>query len=162
MHDEDNAIGLQVSNPSGCTWHCYGDERLLSPVGKDNLDMCHAALCASVKEIYDAYCCCRQEKPEECGKEKEPEALLNPAKEEEEEEEFTGYAAWAFAPILSAVRQPQNQTLKPLFVLKAGQIKRRADIADRRDQRYTTHFWYSSTVVECYDSGLWDWLQPRM
>ena len=56
MHDEDNTIGLQVSNPSGSAkWSMYGDKRLLDSVDKQNLAFCTQAIQTSANEIFTAW-----------------------------------------------------------------------------------------------------------
>ena len=52
MHDEDNAIGLAVTNPNGASWTAYGDKRALDVENKENLQHCIAAVQASADEIY--------------------------------------------------------------------------------------------------------------
>lgn len=55
MHDEECAIGLNVSNNDGIVWRAYGDKRLFSPENPGNLELCRSALRGSAAEIYDAW-----------------------------------------------------------------------------------------------------------
>lgn len=55
MHDEDNALGLRVSNALGETWTVYGDKKLLTEDDAENQKHCHRALMASADEVYQAW-----------------------------------------------------------------------------------------------------------
>ncbi|KAI0846452.1 fungal fucose-specific lectin-domain-containing protein [Daldinia vernicosa] len=87
MHDEDNAIGLLVSNPSGETWTAYGDKRALDKENQENKDRCIAAIQISAIEIYKAWA--TKVKPKD-------------------------YGAWNHAPTLMSARGKQQ--LAPLFI----------------------------------------------
>ena len=100
MHDEDCAIGLQVSNTAGESWKCYGDKRMLDKEDAENLKRCVAAVQASADEIYTAY--------------KTKQAPPT-------------YAAWGIAPTLESARSP-DQALAKLFTFdseKRKDIKKR-------------------------------------
>jgi hypothetical protein len=86
MHDEDNAIGLAVTNPSGASWTAYGDGRLGDAIDHDNLNHALNALRLSAGEIYTAW-----------------STGVAPST----------YGAWNEAPTLESARGPQ--TLAPLF-----------------------------------------------
>ena len=43
MHDEDNAIGLNVENPRGEKFRAFGDKRLLNPGSQTGLKACQNA-----------------------------------------------------------------------------------------------------------------------
>ena len=55
MHEEDNALGLKVSNRKGETWKAYGDKRLFEPENSDNCSRFHNALQASADEVFECY-----------------------------------------------------------------------------------------------------------
>lgn len=55
MHNEDNVLGLDVENPRGDKWKCYGDKRLADKVDRDNLKYCKEAVQASTDKIYDCF-----------------------------------------------------------------------------------------------------------
>ena len=134
MHDEDNAIGLNVQNPKQQSFKAFGDKRLLSPDDSTNLAACTSAVSASAHEIYDAW-----------------HTGQVPA----------AYAAWQFAPTLASALDVEAQELKPLFV--DGQvIGRRSNVLDRTDPNLTTDYQYWRTALECLTSGRWKYPQPRM
>ena len=126
MHDEDNAIGLQVSDPSGEGWKCYGDKRALDEANELNLKRCVAAVQASADEIYVAY---------STGEAPAPSA----------------YAAWKIAPTLESARSPEQE----LVELFTSDMKRRQDIAQRRLRKFTDEWEYVTTYVACKTSGYW-------
>ncbi|RHZ46473.1 uncharacterized protein CDV56_103736 [Aspergillus thermomutatus] len=110
MHDEDNAIGLQVSNPHGETWTAYGDKKLLTGDDAENQKRCHQALMASADEVYDAW---TSRKPTPIGL----------------------FKAWNHAPTLQSAQAKQEH--EPLFNPKA-QV--RTPFEDRRSTNYTSVF----------------------
>ena len=126
MHDEDCAIGLQVSNPAGGGWKCYGDKRALDEGNAENLRRCVAAVQVSADEIYTAYSI-RQA----------PSAST--------------YAAWRHAPTLESARSP-SQELTELFTFD---LMRRHDITERRVREFTDKWQYFTTYVACEASGYW-------
>jgi hypothetical protein len=128
MHDEDSAIGLQVSNPAGESWQCYGDKRALDQESAENLKRCVAAVQASADEIYTAY-----------------STGTAPSSSD--------YAAWKIAPTLDSARST-NQQLATLFTFDSG---RRKGIKTRRVWEFTTNWWYWSTLAECKLSGYWNY-----
>ena len=134
MHDEDNAISLNVENLQNQKFKAYGDKRLLSPDNATSLAACKSAVTASAAEIYEAW---------HTG-----EAPMD-------------FKAWHFAPMLESALDAAAQELKPLFIDKNG-VQRRSDIRDRRDSSLTTDFWYWSTALDCKSSGRWKYPQPKM
>ena len=130
MHAEDNAIGLDVENPSGVKFKAYGDKRLMDDVNGVNMQQCALALQASVDEIYTAW-----------------KTKVGPP--------ASGYAAWRHAPTLESARS-DTQELAPLFKDGAGPPLRN-DISKRREWKYTTNylFWIILRAIEA--SGLWDY-----
>lgn len=108
MHDEDNAIGLKVKDPSGMGWTMYGDKRLLDDVDKENLNRCQSALKQSAKEIFDAW---------QSGK----KVVITPAE----------FGAFAFAPVIESAFSDEN--IAPLFNSDGYP---RVDIADRQKREY--------------------------
>ena len=126
MHDEDCAIGLQVSNPSGESWKCYGNKQALDEGNAENLRRCVAAVQASADEIYTAY-----------STKQAPSAST--------------YAAWRHAPTLDSARSP-SQELTELFTFD---LKRRRDITERRVREFTDKWQYFTTSVACEASGHW-------
>ncbi|KAF8330643.1 hypothetical protein F5887DRAFT_974995 [Amanita rubescens] len=130
MHDEDNAIGLNVTNPNGDKWMAYGDKRALDEVDKKNLDLCVQAVQASADEIYKAF-----------------STRIAP--------KSSNYAAWNYAPTLLSAAGPQ--ALAPLFELIKGELERRRVITHRRIWDFTTDYWFWATALECKLSGLWNY-----
>lgn len=128
MHDEDNAIGLDVVNPQGDSWHAYGDKRLLDTADTKNAELAHLAVQTSADEIYKAWTTGQV-----------PSA--------------DNYGAWQYAPTLESAAA-QTQALQPLF-LNGSPVSRRADITKRRDVQRTTDYWYGTTAALCAKSGLW-------
>ena len=126
MHDEDNAIGLQVKNSFGTTWTAYGDKRLLDTVDSDNAEQCLHALQASADEIFEAWQSKKQPAPGDT------------------------YAALRYAPDLKSAQGPQ--TLAPLF-LPDG--KRRSSVWDRQTHEFTDLYTFPSTIVAVEVGGLW-------
>ena len=126
MHDEDNAIGFNVSNPAGKGWHCLGDKRALDSPDADNLKHCVEAVQASADEIYTAYSTKKAPSP-------------------------SSYAAWKIAPTLESALSTSQQ-LAPLFTFK---LERRKDIKKRTLWEFTTDYWFWSTAAACEASGLW-------
>ena len=55
MHDEDNAIGLDVVDSQGAKWKMYGDKRLLDSEDDENRKRCQAAVQTSANEIFAAW-----------------------------------------------------------------------------------------------------------
>jgi len=128
MHDEDCAIGFQVSNPAGESWQCYGDKRALDQEAAENLKRCVAAVQASADEIYTAYSTGTAPSP-------------------------SNYAVWEIAPTLDSARST-NQQLATLFTFGS---RRRKGIKTRRVWEFTTDWGYASTVAECELSGYWNY-----
>ena len=128
MHDEDCAIGLQVSNPAGGGWKCYGGKQALDEGNAENLRRCVAAVQASVDEIYTAY-----------STRQAPSAST--------------YAAWRHAPTLDSARSP-SQELAELFTFD---LKRRHSITERRVREFTDKWQYFTTYVACEASGHWNY-----
>jgi len=106
MHEEDNALGLQVENPEGKKWTAYGDSKLLDAVDRDNLARCHDALMASTKEVFDAW-----------NSGQVPSA--------------DSFGAWRHAPIIQTAFSEKNHA--PLF---NGDGYPRKDINNRWDRSY--------------------------
>ena len=131
MHDEDNAIGLQVNDPAGESWKCYGGKRALDKANEPNLKHCVAAAQASADEIYVAY---------STGKTSSPSA----------------YAAWEMAPTLESARSPE-QELAELFT---SDVKRRQDITQRRVRKFTDEWEYVTTYVACKRAAIGIILSP--
>ena len=128
MHDEDNAVGLQVSDPAGESWKCYGDKLALDKANEPNLKRCVAAVQASADEIYVTY-----------STKKAPSPSV--------------YAAWEIAPTLESARSPE-QELAELFT---SGMKRRQDITQRRVRKFTDEWEYVTTYVACKTSGYWNY-----
>ena len=127
MHDEDNAIGLNVINRSGSSWHAYGDKRLLDSVGKTNLAICRSAIQTSAAEIYTAWL---------------KRSVIPPS----------SYGALKLLPLL--VNNASNQTLPPLFT---PQGERRYYVTNRWTWSFTRYFTYLATITKCEVSGMWDY-----
>lgn len=125
MHDEDNAIGLQVQNPAGQTWTVYGDKRALDEVDEDNKSRCAEAVQASADEIYEAW-----------------RSRAAPSIDQ--------YKAWSHAPTLASARG--SQELAPLFT---DRNERRAEIIGRKKWTFTGSWSFETTAVACWNSGWW-------
>jgi len=128
MHDEDCAIGLQVKDPAGESWECYGDKRALDKVAAENLKRCVAAVQASADEIYTAYSTKQAPSP-------------------------STYTAWKIAPTLESARST-NQALTKLFTFDS---ERRQDVKKRLAWEFKTDWWFWSTAFECKTSGYWNY-----
>ena len=128
MHDEDNAIGLDVINPTGFSWRMYGDNRLLDEVDLDNQKSVVKAVQTSADEVFQAW-----------STQKMPT--------------LESYQAWQYAPLLDSARST-TQALAPLFTFE-DQPQRRTDIKNRQQWQFTSDYWYSSTALACKTSGLW-------
>ncbi|PHH64672.1 hypothetical protein CDD81_4113 [Ophiocordyceps australis] len=90
MHDEDCAIGLNVTNKHGSkSWRAYGDKQLLQDANRDNLEQCSKAVQQSANEVWTAW-----------SEKKMPAEFL----------------AWDYAPTLESARGKQE--LAPLFLDK--------------------------------------------
>ena len=122
MHEEDNALGLTVSNPNGQTWISYGDSKLLDQADTDNLARCHDALMASTDEIYKAW-----------DDSKVP--FTDPSQ----------FGAWKFAPIISSAFSEKNHA--PLFNEKGYP---RVNIDDRWKREYEG--WWGFTYPTTWNS----------
>lgn len=130
MHDEDNAIGLDVSNPQGDSWHMYGDKRLLDKEDTQNRTLCQKAVQLSADEVYAAW---------------SNQKVLDPA----------DFQVWQLAPTLESARS-STQALAPLFTFDAIP-ERRQDITKRRQYAFTSDYWYWSTLILIKQSGLWNY-----
>ena len=128
MHDEDNAIGLDVVNPKGSSWHMYGDKRLLDKADLENRNLVIQAVQASADEIFQAWSTQQMPAP-------------------------NSYQAWQYAPTLDSARAT-TQALATLFTFE-NPPQRRLDIKKRREWQFTLDYWYSSTAIACNTSGLW-------
>ncbi|KAG9761690.1 hypothetical protein KCU73_g2258, partial [Aureobasidium melanogenum] len=92
MHDEDNKAGLWVMSPDRPDkWRVYGDGNLLKIENNVTVDQCLKALNASVNEVYMAW-------------------LHGTCPSED-----SNFAAWAHAPTLSTVSNPELDNAAPLF-----------------------------------------------
>ncbi|KAI9760578.1 MAG: hypothetical protein M4579_001547 [Chaenotheca gracillima] len=127
MHDEDNAIGLEVRNPAGESWRAYGDKRLLDEVDHENKNRCWNALRASVDEIHEAW-----------------KSGVVPDK--------STFKAWEHAPTLESVFG--HQELAPLFT---PQGERREDISDRRTWKFISDWTEFGTSAKIYSSNIFDY-----
>lgn len=137
MHDEDCAIGLNVSRPDGQSWTCYGDKRALDKVAADNYRRCVEAVQVSANEIYLAW---------------KQQVVPTPDQ----------YRVWTLAPTLESALAPQN--LASFFRYRdagswSGTIDRRYDITDRRnDERASWWGWtYALTAAACKTDGWWNY-----
>jgi len=128
MHDEDNAIGLDVVDPQGAKWKMYGDKRLLDSEDDENRKRCQAAVQTSANEIFAAW----------------KSGTIPPTE---------SYGAWQYAPTLESARA-NTQELAPLFTFE-DPPQRRADIKERRKWSFTSNYWYATTYAWCIASGLW-------
>ena len=134
MHDEDNAIGLNVENPRGEKFRAFGDKRLLSPGNQTGLKACQNALAVSAGEVYEAWL--NKKVPPECG-------------------------VWKYAPTLARSADMAKQELKPLF-LNQSVPPIRKDIGNRRDDPQTLDYTFLRAALECKLNGRWNHPQPKM
>lgn len=131
MHDEDNAIGLEVTSPQGSpSWRMFGDKRLLDTVDKTNQNQATKAVQASADEIFQAW---------------STKEIPTPEK----------YQAWQYAPTLVSARAA-TQELAPLFTFEEIP-QRRTAIEHRREWSFTLDYWYWSTIVAIVESNLWNY-----
>ncbi len=128
MHDEDNAIGLAVSNPNGASWTAHGDNYLMDTVDLDNVAHAHNGLQISVGEVLEAW---------------QTGVVGNPST----------FGAWNEAPTLESA-QADTQMLVPLF-LEDGE--RRDSITDRHTWDFTEWYTFLTTIVEIEASDDWDY-----
>ena len=94
MHDEDNALGLTVSNPAGETWKAYGDKKLFEPDNARNCERLRWALQASANEIFKVY--------------KSKQVIQDASK----------FAAWKHAPTLASLYGNANHS--PMWKVDGG------------------------------------------
>lgn len=135
MHDEDCALGLQVTDQNNDSWTAYGDRRLLDKVDHDNLRRCMLAVQASANEVYLAW---------------KTKKVPDPSK----------FKAWRIMPgKASAVAT--SQPLSPLFLLGPSgtydDLQRRANIDDRRTWKHTTDWWAATTWNLLKNNKRWDY-----
>lgn len=128
MHDEDNAIGLDVSNLNGDQWRMFGDKRLFDKVSKQNLDLCKLAVQASADEIWSVW-----------------KTKVVP--------DVSEYKAREFWPDLKVARSEGGQELAALFPFSNG--TRRAKLLDRRTHAWTKYWTAAGTYDEAIRSGWW-------
>lgn len=55
MHDEDNKLGLHVSNSKGESWKAFGDAKLFEAENAENCKRLAECLQASIDEVYKAF-----------------------------------------------------------------------------------------------------------
>ena len=125
MHDEDNAIGLQVVNPNGQSWTAYGDSRLFDKADTNNKNQCMNALKVSADEIYQTWS--SKQMP-------------------------STHAAWSYAPTLESAAG--KQVLAPLFkpnLERRKVIKLRRDWNFVEPNGW----WFPTTAALLKASGLW-------
>ena len=65
MHNEDNKLGITVTNKSGDESTCWGDKQMFEEENKENKEFMRQRLQASVDEVYEAFESKRAKKPEE-------------------------------------------------------------------------------------------------
>ncbi len=128
MHDEDNAIGLTVTNPNGATWVAHGDNYLMDEVDRDNVAHAHNALQISVSEVLQAW---------------QTGVVPNPST----------FGAWSEAPTLESAAST-TQTLVPLFKPDGD---RRDSISDRHTWDFTSFYTFLTTIASIELSGDWDY-----
>jgi hypothetical protein len=87
MHQEDNALGLTVTNKKGQKYTLLGDKQLFDPKNATNRDMMRQALQASVNEVWEAY---------------DKKTIKLPT---------AGYRAWDYAPAAAV----PGESHQPLF-----------------------------------------------
>lgn len=119
MHDEDNRIGLNVTNQRGISWHAYGDGHLNMPEASQHLALIQQVVQESVNAIYEAF---------ESGK--MPEHF----------DEMT------ILPDYSNISQLNNHP--PLFKWENNQLLKRKHNFDINDNHYTAWWSGLITLME--------------
>jgi hypothetical protein len=135
MHDEDCALGLQVTNEDNSSWTAYGDRRLLDEVNHESLLRCLDAVQTSAAEVYRAW---------------RDQTVLNP----------DDFGAWRKVPTKASALST-NQPLAPLMLLGPSgtfsDLQRRADLNDRRTWKYTTDWTVAGTLLKLSVNKRWDY-----
>lgn len=144
MHDEDSAIGLDVTNQRGDAWRCIGDDYLDDvPAGVETKRLCIEAIQISADEVYDAFTS-KKVIPKELFGALKLVPSVNPTQE--------------LAPLFrkntyGEIERRGSWLVKPSFSLHLWDYN--IDRTDHTD--YTANFSYMATYVECYQSGRWKW-----
>ncbi|KAH8898741.1 hypothetical protein GQ53DRAFT_877865 [Thozetella sp. PMI_491] len=128
MHDEDNAIGLAVTNPNGASWIAHGDNYLMDTTDLDNVMHAHNALQISVAEVWNAF-------------------------NLQTVQDVSTFGAWAEVPTLVSAGATTQQ-LAPLF---RADGERRSDVTDRHTWDYTSWYTYLGTIATIELSDDWDY-----
>ena len=55
MHDEDNLLGLRVTNKDGLAWRAYGDRHYFSPAHRKGREAAEACSQRSIDEVFNAF-----------------------------------------------------------------------------------------------------------
>ncbi|KXG48119.1 uncharacterized protein PGRI_019890 [Penicillium griseofulvum] len=133
MHDEDCALGLQVTNEDNHSWTVYGDRRLLDKVNNENLIKCLDAVQTSAQEVYQAW---------------KNQTVLNP----------DDFGAWRKVPTKASALSTK-QPLAPLFLLGPSgtfaDLQRRDDLNDRRTWKYITNWTVAGTLIKLTGNKRW-------
>jgi hypothetical protein len=125
MHDEDSAIGLNVTNAHS-SWKAYGDKRLLDKEDGTNTLMALSGLRTSVEQVYNSW-----------------KTQTVPSADDLQ-------AAFEFTPNLATAQAYQD--CAPLFTTDGA---KRTNINDRRTWQFTTNWWWATTVSELLLSNRW-------
>jgi len=89
MHNEENKLGLTVTNKKKLEYKIVGDKQLYAPENSTNRELMRQALQTSVNEVWDAYKTKTAKRPTDGG----------------------GYSAWDYAPYKSV----DSKNHSPLF-----------------------------------------------
>ena len=65
MHNEDNKLGITVTNKKGEEFTIWGDKQMFEEQNKKNKEMMRQGLQASVNEVYEAFESKKAKRPEE-------------------------------------------------------------------------------------------------
>jgi hypothetical protein len=90
MHNEDNKLGLTVTNKRGTEFSIWGDKQLFEPQNATNREQMRQALQASADEVYQSY---------------ESKTAMRPT-------DGSGYRPWNYTP----VKTVESKSHSPLFV----------------------------------------------
>lgn len=90
MHNEDNKLGVTVTNKRGQEFSIWGDKQLFELKNEKNREMMRQALQASADEIYEAY---------------ETKTAKRPT-------DGPGYRPWNYAP----AKTVESKSHSPLFI----------------------------------------------
>jgi len=126
MHDEDNRIGLNVTNQRGISWRAYGDGFLGTPDASQHLNLIKQIVQESADAVFRAF-----------------ESGQMPEKYEE----------LSLLPDYNLIGQLNNHS--PLFKWENNQLLKRKNNFDANDHRYTA-WWSGVITLVKFNQHNWD------